>query len=1099
MVIGVTALLLGPWQPTASSASSPPILLVTNSNYTANPFGPYLGEILRAEGINTYDNVDLASNPTPDLAPYKIVILAETTLTGTPPSLFITYVNGGGKLIAMRPDPQIMSLFGLNGLTLPSQTDGYLKFDNTQPAAQGLTTSVLQIHGETDRYDTVPGTTTIAQLYSSRTTATSYPAVTLSADGRAVAFLYDLARNVAYTRQGNRANANKIYGSIYLTDTQGISGTWDIASPPVTRTTSLFQLSNLINNPQWIDKELIPIPQADEQMRLLARLVQQLMADQHPLPQLWYFPGAAKTMLILTGDAHANTQSFFDQEINSINSKGGKITLYVTDGGFLPTDPGKVAMQTWYAQGHSFGVHPYAPLNDAVVGYPFYVPWFNTTFAPVPMSRTVRNHQVAWQGWTDAADIAASNGIAMDTSFYHWGPWLKKADNSWPHGYLTGSGQPMKFIRENGSLTSVYQQNTHLVDEQLIGAIAQGGFNGWEGLTGLQAIAVSRQLIDASQAGDYAALATQFHIDYYGFGDPQVWAEGTLDYANSLGVPIWSADQWLNFTEARHDAAYNNIAWDSSTRTLSFSVTATNTAGITLTHVLPLMYNGYGLQTVTMDGSPRAFSQQTIKGQQVAFIETPAGTHSFTAAYTGPLPGGTLTYTTYNDFAPGCAVYTDTIPTDISNGAVTLAGQLHDGFNGTSLNSQWSSGAWPVPPGGPYNPTFSNGVMTLSGGGWVRSQSVYTTPRVIESVAEFGNGANQHIGFADDGFLGNRYFIFSTLGGGSNLYARVNNNASEQSLNLGAIPSGFHRYRIEWSNSAAITDTVRFYLDGGLVFSADVNSTTLTPLYFYFSNNGVASLRVDWGDLRTPYKSSGTSQSCTLDAGENMAWQTASWDTTLPSGTVLQARTSLNGSAWSDWATIATSGGAISQSKRYAQYRLLLVTSDVLTTPVVNSVTLGFEPSVLALTKSDGGRTNVTIGETIPYTLTITPPQPTAYGLIVTDTLPAGMIYIVGSQSVSGLSPAPTFTVSAPNNGTTPVTLTWNFGSAATFTTPSATLTLSATVASTSGIRPGQTLTNTVAATYKNSFGALQSVLNASDSVAVVKWFLFLPIIMRNP
>ena len=189
--------------------------------------------------------------------------------------------------------------------------------------------------------------------------------------------------------------------------------------------------------------------------------------------------------------------------------------------------------QTWRAQGHEIGIHPYAfrsdsypPYNitslaegyDAFSGTDGTGGWFASRFS-TPKSRTVRNHQVAWKGWTDAADYAVAHGIALDTNFYHWGPWLKKADLTWPHGYMTGSGQPMRFVRANGSVLPLYQQLTQLVDEQLLGVVTDGA--GWEGLNGTQAAAVSQQMIDASLAGDYAALMTQFHIDYYGLGDPQ--------------------------------------------------------------------------------------------------------------------------------------------------------------------------------------------------------------------------------------------------------------------------------------------------------------------------------------------------------------------------------------------------------------------------------------------------------------------------------------------------------------------------------------------------------------------------------------------------
>jgi hypothetical protein len=411
----------------------------------------------------------------------------------------------------------------------------------------------------------------VAELYSDSTTATGYPAVVQGSSGKAVAFTYDLVRNVVYTRQGNPA----------LKDRVDTLGSWDTSSPPVTRTIHLFGSENFTATlPLWIDRDVIPVPQADEQQRLLARLIQQQLNASQPMPQLWYFPGSAKTLLIATGDSHANPSGAFQNEMLSMQAHGGKITLYITIG---TTWDEAIEVLPWQAQGHTFGIHPYAyrpdgfpPYNvtNLAEGYTAFDLWFGTMYPAVTRSRTVRNHQVAWQGWTDAADIAAAHGIALDTSFYHWGPWLQKSDGTWPHGYLTGSGQPMKFIREDGTLVPVYQQLTQLVDEHLVAGAGAGVSN--ESLNGLQAAAVSRQMIDASLAGDYAALTTQFHTDYYS-GDAQYWAEATMDYATSQGVPIWNADQWLGFTEVRHDAGYDDIAWNPATRTLSFSLTATTT------------------------------------------------------------------------------------------------------------------------------------------------------------------------------------------------------------------------------------------------------------------------------------------------------------------------------------------------------------------------------------------------------------------------------------------------------------------------------------------------------------------------------------------
>src|SRR4029077_584247 len=106
----------------------------------------------------------------------------------------------------------------------------------------------------------------VASLYSSSSTATNYAAVTMKGvginGGKAIAFAYDLARSVVYTRQGNPMWAG-----------QKRDGEID----PI-RSDDLFF-------PDWIDFNKIAIPQADEQQHLLSNLI--LKANQHkkPLPR----------------------------------------------------------------------------------------------------------------------------------------------------------------------------------------------------------------------------------------------------------------------------------------------------------------------------------------------------------------------------------------------------------------------------------------------------------------------------------------------------------------------------------------------------------------------------------------------------------------------------------------------------------------------------------------------------------------------------------------------------------------------------------------------------------------------------------------------
>jgi hypothetical protein len=200
------------WLPVGAAGTSPILIIVNDAS--ANPFGEYLGEIMRAEGLNTYNMEDISTMNAPLLDGYELVILAETALTVGEATLLTDYVNDGGRLIAMRPDSDIANLFGINSIGAPL-TNGFLKISDTMtltvgsiPPGTGLVTQTLQIHGDADQYSLTGAAITLAQLYSNLTTPTAYPAVVAGSGGQAVAFAYDLPHNVIYTRQGNPANAS---------------------------------------------------------------------------------------------------------------------------------------------------------------------------------------------------------------------------------------------------------------------------------------------------------------------------------------------------------------------------------------------------------------------------------------------------------------------------------------------------------------------------------------------------------------------------------------------------------------------------------------------------------------------------------------------------------------------------------------------------------------------------------------------------------------------------------------------------------------------------------------------------------------------------
>ncbi len=278
-----------------------------------------------------------------------------------------------------------------------------------------------------------------------------------------------------------------------------------------------------------------------------------------------------------------------------------------------------------------------------------------------------------------------------------------------------------------------------------------------------------------------------------------------------------------------------------------------------------------------------------------------------------------------------------TFATSWIGGAVTLLGS-EDRFDAASLNGQrWLSGSW---SGGAWAPSLAGGTLTLPTGGYVRST---TTQRLgeVEVNAQFGLGAWQHIGFAPDGFGANQYLIFSTFTGDGNLYARTNNNSSEQRVNLGPVPVGMHRFSVVWSALNSTTDQALFSIDGLAVATLQAPAQGGSNYAVYLSNNGAAPLIIDGVHVAPPYSPSGTFTGCVLDATSG-GWASVAWSGNAPASTAMaiQARTSPDLVTWSSWAALTTSGSAPAVPGRYLQYRVIMNTTDAGQSPRLDSITL---------------------------------------------------------------------------------------------------------------------------------------------------------------
>jgi probable HAF family extracellular repeat protein len=980
-----------------------PILVVTAAS---NPFGRYLAEILRTEGLDAFAVTDVSNLSAPLLAAHELVILGEQPLDGAQVALLTSFVDGGGKLVAMRPDPDLAGLLGL-APAAGTLSDAYLAIDTGASPGAGLVAEAIQFHGTADLFS-LAGASALAMLYSDATTPTAHPAVTLrsvgSNGGFAAAFTYDLARSVVYTRQGNPAWAGEER---------------DGELPPILRSDDLFF-------PDWVDFDKIAIPQADEQQRLLAKLVEQLAGP--PLPRFWYFPSGHRAVVVMTGDQHGccgATRDRFDADLAADPPSCSvsdwecvRSSSYIYPGGGMSDLEG----QLYHAQGFELGVHVntgcanWTPASlDAFFGSQ--LASFAAQFPSLPGMDSHRTHCITWSDWVSSAEVELAHGVRLDTNYYYWPPgWVQDRP-----GLFTGSGMPMRFAETDGSLIDVYQAATQMTDE-----------------SGQTYPFTIDTLLDRAigPLGYFGAFTANMHTD--GASHSIAGHAAIVASAQARGVPVVSGRQLLEWLDGRNASTWSLGSWDGST--LAFGVTQAAGAQ-NLRALLPLETEAGPLTALTRGGQPVAFTTELIKGASYAAFDAQSGsylatyaddslppaitnvsalpaadgtaliewstdeaatsrvdygtspealtlfaseagfvsTHSisltglapatpyyyrvtsedaFGNGATDPAPpaaprsfttpaGPCFSDVTASDFAAG-APDAGALVSSAGGGELVLTPAEGSDFDGTALPAGWSATPW----AGGGSAVVAGGALSADGAR-AGTDASFGPGRSLEFVATFQATSFQHAGFGVT-YEGTPWTMFSTGAAGTQLFARSHDGATATDTPLGAGLLGTpHRFRIDWGASS-----VDFFVDGAPVASHPVAiGGPLRPLASDLAVGGPI-LSLDWLRM-TPFAPAGSFLSRVADAGLPASWGAVSFTLDLPAATsasvlARSGPTPAPDGLWSAFAPIASSGAALGQVGRYAQYRLDLTTADPARTPAVGDVTLACTPAPETDTDGDG-------------------------------------------------------------------------------------------------------------------------------------------------
>jgi hypothetical protein len=722
--------------PPADEGTGGPILIVSSSS---NPFGRYYAEILRTEGLNAFTATDISLVTAGTLSAHDVVILGEMPLTATQVAMLSDYVSAGGNLIAMRPDKQLASLLGLSDASA-TLSNAYLLVNTAAAPGAGIVGDTIQFHSTADRY-TPNGAAVVATLYADTSTSTGHPAVTIANvganDGHAAAFTFDLARSIVYTRQGNPAWSGL--------ERDGV---------PLIRSDDLFFGAAAGDvQPDWVDLNKVAIPQADEQQRLLANLVQHLNRARKPLPRFWYLPRGAKAAFVMTGDDHDNLHDIegtigrFDQ-YKALSPTGCSVadwqcvrsTSYIYNSTTGMDDATSLAFEN---EGFEVALHVssdcanWTPASlDA--NYASQLTTFASMRPSVPAPTTNRTHCIAWSDYVTQPKVELAHGIRFDTNYYYYPEaWIQNRP-----GLFTGSAMPMRFADLDGTTIDVYQATTQMTDE-----------------SGQTYPFTSDTLFDRALGplGYYGVYTANMHTDK----STEQPSDASVASALARNIPIVSARQMLAWIDGRNGSSFNGIAWASGT--LTFAIVA-NAGANGLTAMVPASGRGGPLTALTRDGAVVSYTVQTIKGVDYAFFPASAGNYAATyvvdaaapiiSGVTATLGAGNTASVSWStnepadsrvDYgtSPGALTTTVTGAALVTSHALTLSGLAPSTtyyYRVTSADAALNSATSPLPPSAPASfATSGAGASSTVTDSTLADFSAGSTAGPV-SIAQAGNG-----------------------------------------------------------------------------------------------------------------------------------------------------------------------------------------------------------------------------------------------------------------------------------------------------------------------------------------------------------------------
>jgi hypothetical protein len=493
--------------------------LLVRSQQEENCYGSFTEEILASEGLNCFETVDIDNTPLPALGAGEIAILTRCFLRDSEIEALLQAVEKGARLVCFHPSLPLLARLGWtpqNQVVYP----GRVAVRTGYPGARlTLQTHVPIILCKPEQRG--PEYRIVATAAQDDGREISFPAVIRQpvGAGEVVLFFYDVPKAVARIRLGDPELAS-----------MATTGLWNWS-----HAADLFD--------GFLDDTLRHIPQADIHSQLLAKLL--TLISPNPLARWWYYEEPQhSTAAIFVSDDDWSEPEHFDALNDALAKRNGHGTFYLVKETKLADE----RIHALQRLGHTVAPHVVSNVPDEM--------YFNFPLAlkeetallkrrAGALSTSLQTHAAPWFGYTNYASLCRTAGFRM---LMHYISLPTARLNS----FMCGSGRPMKFVEQNGTILDCWQQPGAVLDDASLVEAIQQNLNA--------VLARFMTLFNGCVYDHHTPLAIASHpVSFYTYSRPFI--EACFDAFYRKHLPIYNADEWCALADRRRNAWIDFEGW----------------------------------------------------------------------------------------------------------------------------------------------------------------------------------------------------------------------------------------------------------------------------------------------------------------------------------------------------------------------------------------------------------------------------------------------------------------------------------------------------------------------------------------------------------